>query len=197
MNDHKYLSLILVHSIEAYHQDTLSVTSVDNLYANFNRETKKLYDTEKQVPSTHITTTGWYHIAFDTMSLAENCGLVISGSYCISLVESDFNYWILSGIVIGTHLFGLLLKCIYYRFQHPSMSISEAHKCLQIFLNIVLGLMGTTFLIVLPYCGHLISQYYQTVTTSSKIIYISTGLLYLFVSIFFKIVTYSIESAKI
>ena len=62
----------------------------------------------------HFTTTGKYHIIFDVTSVLENAALVTSGAIGLKKIESSFQMEYLIGIVIGTHVLGLLMKGTVY-----------------------------------------------------------------------------------
>ena len=107
-------------------------------------------------PSCHVTENGKYHILFDAMSLVENCLLTVVGGIYVSKAENSFRNWIFFATVIGTHLLGLLLKCLYYKHAHPWMSLSDAYETIGNVLNIVLMFLGVCVIVGMPISVHLL-----------------------------------------
>ena len=83
---------------------------------------------------------------------------------------------------MGTHIFGLVLKAIYYRYKHPWMSLSDAYKILGLILEVVLAILGSVGLLSLPIIGYFLSKDSEKTSTTSTVLYILTGLCILFVS---------------
>ena len=83
---------------------------------------------------------------------------------------------------MGTHVFGLILKAIYYRYKHPWMSLSDAYKILGLILEVVLTILGSAGLLSLPIIGYFLSKDSEKTSTTSTVLYILTGLCILFVS---------------
>ena len=142
-------------------------------------------DSNNDIDTSHtgkITRTGKIHMVFDSSSFMENCVLVITGAYYIYQVESNFYPVVFCCIVIGTHLMGLLLKCVYYCYQHPWMSSSKARKPLENCLKVVFVIIGLGLLIGLPIIGYHLPQDSGKPSTISIVLYILTVFLTLFVS---------------
>ena len=57
------------------------------------------------------------------------------------------------GVVIGLHLLGILIKCAYYQFGHPWMSISKSLQKTSACLFGIYGIIGITILGALFYFG--------------------------------------------
>ena len=120
-----------------------------------------------KISSCVMTENGLYHIVFDVMSLLENCLLAGVGAHTISVAEDSFRKWTFCATVIGTHLFGLLLKCLYYQYQHPWMSLSDAYKSLKNILTIIIGILGVCLIVAMPLSVHLL----EMSSTKSSIVY--------------------------
>ena len=120
-----------------------------------------------------VTQNGKYHIIFDILSLLENSALVFSGSFGIKQIEKSFKMELFCGFVLGTHLLGLILKALYYRYQHPWMSLSRAYKGMGLILQVILTLLGLMIVISMPLIGYFL----VTDETTSTILYILTGLI--------------------
>ena len=120
-----------------------------------------------KISSCVITENGMYHIVFDLMSLLENCLLAGVGAHTISVAEDGFGKWTFCTTVIGTHFFGLLLKCLYYQYQHPWMSLSDAYKSMKNVLMIILGILGVCLIVAMPLSVHLL----EMSSTKSSIVY--------------------------
>ena len=84
------------------------------------------------------------------MSLVENCLFTFIGGKYINEAEETFQKWIFFASLIGTHMFGLLLKLLYYKHQHPWMSLSDAYKTIGKVVNIVLILLVFCIVIGMP-----------------------------------------------
>ena len=148
--------------------------------ANTKQKTNKI-DIEQQgknKKSASITDNGKYHITFDTLSLLENCLLTFIGGHFIVETESSFKNWIFFAAVAGTHLLGLLLKCLYYQHQHPWMSLSEAHKSMGKVLNVLVTILGLFIIAAMPVSVHL----FDLNSTYSSLLYTIFGLSLLIVS---------------
>ena len=120
-----------------------------------------------KISSCVVTENGLYHIVFDVMSLLENCLLAGVGAHTISIAEDGFRKWTFCTIVIGTNLFGLLLKCLYYQYQHPWMSLSDVYKSMKNVLTIILGILGVCLIAAMPLSVHLL----EMSSTKSSIVY--------------------------
>ena len=119
-----------------------------------------------------MTETGKNHIIFDILSFLENAALVITGSIGLMYIEKSFMGKYFCGMVMGTHMFGLLLKAIYYRHQHPWMSLSQAYKGMGLTLNVILGIFLIIVIVSMPLFGYFLAMD----QTTSIILYILTGL---------------------
>ena len=128
-----------------------------------------------------VTETGKNHIIFDILSVLENAALVITGSKGLMNIEKSFmgNYF--CGMVMGTHMFGLLLKAVYYRHQHPWMSLSQAYKGMGLTLNVILGVFLIIAIVSMPLFGYFLAKD----QTTSIVLYILTGLIVAMVRITF------------
>ena len=74
---------------------------------------------------------------------------------------------------MGTHMFGLLLKAVYYRHQHPWMSLSQAYKGMGLTLNVILGIFLIIVIVSMPLFGYFLAKD----QTTSIVLYILTGLI--------------------
>ena len=119
-----------------------------------------------------ITQNGKYHVIFDILSMLENSAFVFSGSFGIKQIEKSFKMELFCGVVLGTHLLGLILKAFFYRYQHPWMSLSRAYKGMGLILNMILILLGLMIVISMPLIGYFLVHD----ETTSTIFYILTGL---------------------
>ena len=148
--------------------------------ANTKQETNKI-DIERQTKnkkSASITDNGKYHITFDTLSLLENCVLTFIGGHFIAEAESSFKNWIFFAAVAGSHLLGLLLKCLYYQHQHPWMSLSEVHKSMGKVMDVLLIILILFIIAAMPISVHL----FDLNSTYSSLLYTIFGLSLLMVS---------------
>ena len=125
-----------------------------------------------------ITDSGKYHITFDVLSLLENCSMTIIGGHFIADEESSFKNWTFFAAVSGTHLLGLLLKCLYYQHQHPWMSLSEAHKSMGKVMDVLLIILSLFIIAAMPISVHL----FDLNSTYSSLLYTIFGLSLLMVS---------------
>merc|ERR1739838_595699 len=93
------------------------------------------------------------------MSLSENCVLLITGAFYIGKYEKDLDpyKYKFCAVVLGTHVFGLLLKFLYYQFQHPWMTLSLARDCMGKVSKAIISLLGLTFVIGIPLIAYLVS----------------------------------------
>ena len=132
----------------------------------------------REKKSAFITDNGKYHITFDVLSFIENCSMTIIGGHFIAEAESSFKNWIFFAAVSGTHLLGLLLKCLYYQHQHPWMSLSEAHKSMGKVLNVLLIILGFLIIAAMPVSVTL----FDLNSTYSSLLYTIFGLSLLMVS---------------
>ena len=95
---------------------------------------------------------------FDLVSFTENVLLSIIGGIFIRRAEKSFKNWTFFGIIIATHLLGLLLKCLYYTYEHSWMSLSDAYKCVKLVSKASIFLIFfaiTVCLITFPFAFHL------------------------------------------
>ena len=135
-----------------------------------------------------ITENGLCHLTFDFLSLLENCALSIIGALFIEEVEDFFNWPELirfCTVVIGTHIFGLILKLFYYQYQHPWTQLSKAYKCMGNVSKAVIGVIVIVIMIAMPLTGYLLSQNSAKFTTASIVLFVLTGLSTLLVSLHF------------
>ena len=77
-----------------------------------------------------MTENGKCHLLFDTMSLMENCVLSITGSYYIGKYEKTFDSYKFCGVIVVFQVLGLLMKLMYYQYQHSWMKLSPARQCM-------------------------------------------------------------------
>ena len=117
-----------------------------------------------------LTETGKCHLLFDVMSLLENCALSITGAFYIGKYEKNFDPLLFCGIVIGSHIVGLLLKLFYYQFQHPWMTLSDARNCMSKVSKGILFLLAVGIVVGIPYIA-----YYLSPSTTSTLLYILIG----------------------
>ena len=119
-----------------------------------------------------LTENGKCHLLFDLMSLSENCVLLITGAFYIGKYETDFDpyKYQFCAVVLGTHVFGLLLKFLYYQFQHPWMTLSLARDCMGKVSKAIICLLGVCTVVGIPIIAHLISP-----STTSTVLYILMG----------------------
>ena len=124
------------------------------------------------MPGCVLTENGKCHLVFDVLSLMENCGLLITGAFYLGKYESDFHPYRFSfcAIVLGTHVFGLLLKFMYYQFQHPWMVLSLARDCMGKVSKAIISLLGLSFVIGIPIIAYLVSP-----SQTSTVLYILIG----------------------
>ena len=66
--------------------------------------------------------------------------------------------WQFFGTLISIHLFGILLKAIYYRYQHPWMPLSLVYKRLGQVLQVILALIGLALVVAMPISVHMLSN---------------------------------------
>ena len=161
---------------------TLTFDKIKQLFLSpfiFTQIEKDNFIDRKERKNIILTENGKCHLLFDFLSLLENCLLSVIGSIYIAEVEDSFVPSRFYGIVIGTHVLGLLLKFGYYRYQHPWMALSPAHYCMDNLSKTFILLFGVSFMVGMPIIGHL---YVESVTTST-ILYISTGFCAFWVSI--------------
>mgnify|MGYP001279419728 FL=1 len=118
------------------------------------------------------------HITFDSLSLLENCLLSFFGGQNIANVEPTFNTWLFFGTITGIHLLGLFLKCCYYRYQHPWMSLSMVYKDLSKFVQTILVLLGLSIIVMM----NLSVELFSLNSTYTSIIYTIFGFIVLLVS---------------
>ena len=113
------------------------------------------------------------------MSFVENCTLSITGALYIAEVETDFNPELFYGVILGVHVFGLIMKLVYYQFQHPWMELSEARDCIKRLTYAILAVL------VFSIIGGVL--HYATEISNSKkfseIVFIVFGLSLILVSI--------------
>merc|ERR1712051_1161102 len=117
-----------------------------------------------------LTETGKCHLLFDVTSLLENCALSITGAFYIGKYEKHFDPLLFCGIVIGSHIVGLLLKLFYYQFQHPWMTLSDARDCMSKVSKEILFLLAVGIVVGIPYIA-----YYLSPSTTSTLLYILIG----------------------
>ena len=119
-----------------------------------------------------LTENGKCHLLFDLMSLSENCVLLITGAFYIGKYETDFDpyKYKFCAVVLGTHVFGLLLKFLYYQFQHPWMTLSLAREGMGKVSNAIICLIGVCTVVGVPIIAYLISP-----STTSTVLYILIG----------------------
>ena len=117
-----------------------------------------------------LTETGKCHLLFDVASLLENCALSITGAFYIGKHEKNFDPLVFCGIVIGSHIVGLLLKFFYYQFQHPWMTLSDARDCMSKVSKVILSLLAVGIVVGILYIA--ISLY---PSTTSTLLYILIG----------------------
>ena len=121
--------------------------------------TQRYGNTESRVRKIIVRTTRneRNHILFDTLSLLENCLLSFFGGQNIAKVEPTFNSWLFFGTITSIHILGLFLKCCYYRYQHPWMSLSMVYKDLVKFVQTILVLLGLSIIVMMPLSVELFS----------------------------------------
>ena len=143
------------------------------IFRRIDRRIRAMDNTSSSGNVSKVTQNGKYHIIFDILSLLENSSLVFSGSFGIKQIEKSFKMELFCGVVLGTHLLGLILKALYYRYQHPWMSLSRAYKGMGLILQVILILLGLMIVISMPLIGYFL----VTDETTSTILYILTGLI--------------------
>ena len=124
------------------------------------------------------TRNGRYHILFDSISLLENGLLSFFGGQNIAQNEEDFNKKLFLATVVGIHLFGLLLKCCYYRYQHPWMSLSMVYKDFGKVLQAIIVLLGLFIIVALP----LSVEIFSLSSTYASVMYTLFGFVVIMVS---------------
>ena len=134
-----------------------------------------------------ITEHGLCHLAFDSLSLIENCVLAITGTIFIEEVEEFFDWSSVLEfciVVIGTHVVGLILKFFYYKHKHPWMQLSRAYKCIGITSKTIIVILTVLILVAMPLIGYLLSPHSAAAST---ILYVLTALstLLVFIITFF------------
>ena len=105
-----------------------------------------------------LTETGICHLLFDVTSLLENCALSITGAFYIGKYEKNFDPLIFCGIVIGSHIVGLLLKFFYYRYHHPWMTESKAYDFMGQVSTGILSLLAVCIVVGIPYIAYISSS---------------------------------------
>ena len=103
-------------------------------------------------------------------SLLENCALSITGAFYIGKYEKNFDPLIFCGIVIGSHIVGLLLKLFYYQYQHPWMTLSDARDCMSKVSKGILFLLAVGIAVGIPCLAYFLSP-----STTSTLLYILIG----------------------
>ena len=133
------------------------------------------------MPGCVLTENGKCHLVFDVLSLMENCGLLITGAFYLGKYENEFHPYRFRfcAIVLGTHVFGLLLKFMYYQFQHPWMALSLARDCMGKVSKAIISLLGLCFVIGIPLIAYLVSP-----SQTSTVLCILIGFCPLVVSMF-------------
>jgi hypothetical protein len=127
-----------------------------------------------------VTENGKCHLLFDFLSLLENVCLSTIGSIFIAEVEKTFDLKTFIGILIGTHVLGLLLKFTYYTYQHPWRKLSLAHYCLEKTSKTLILFLGISFIVGMPLIGHFCVES----VTIRTILYTATGFCLFWVSLF-------------
>ena len=89
------------------------------------------------------------HVMSDFFSLIENITFVTLGAAYI--MDANFNKTIFCSIVIGTHLLGIIVKCAYYKYFHPWMSLSVNHQALGKYFDWIIGILGITVFVFVMY----------------------------------------------
>ena len=89
------------------------------------------------------------HMLYDIFSLIENVVFVTLGSAFI--MDANFNKTIFCSIVIGTHLLGIIVKCAYYRYVHPWMSLSVNNQALGKYFDGIIGILGLKVFAIVIY----------------------------------------------
>ena len=114
------------------------------------------------------------------MSLIENVVLTIIGGIAISEAENDFEVWKFFSLVIGIHLLGILMKCLYYSYQHPWMSLSASYKSIKRIVNVVMIILVICIIIAMPLSVHI----FELNKKYSTVLYVLFGLSLIMVSAF-------------
>ena len=82
------------------------------------------------------------HVMLDFFSLIENIAFVTFGA--VYIMDANFNKTIFCSIVLGTHLIGIIVKCSYYKYFHPWMSLSVNQQALGKYFDGIIGILGLT-----------------------------------------------------
>ena len=128
-------------------------------------------DSQKESKNANVSTiSGFYdHFLFECLSFCENLVFVTIGVYYIEVDEFESrNKIIFCSAILGLHLLGVLIKCAYYQFGHPWMSLSQKLAKTSAYLFAIYGTLGLAIIATLFYLG--IEKNLITLTVTATLI---------------------------